>query len=165
MKRALLFVALPITLFGCNMIYIGQSDEDYSTTTPDLSGLRVDQLAAWCQRNITYELNQDQYGVAEYWATPAETLRSRKGDCKGIALLFLYLVHRYYHEDGYLLGESQIADPSEAHMIAVVNGVEYFQYPPTSQWQEYKTWTYAQGMWIVVHTHGEGWFGRTVVMK
>lgn len=37
--------------------------------------------------DITYTSDREQYGVADYWAAPAETILSRKGDCEDFAIL------------------------------------------------------------------------------
>lgn len=40
---------------------------------------------------IDYTLDDDNYGVTEYWATPAETLYAGRGDCEDRSALFVTL--------------------------------------------------------------------------
>lgn len=45
-------------------------------------------LLAFVQQNVKYAYDKDQYGVAEYWALPIQTLSSRMGDCEDTAFVY-----------------------------------------------------------------------------
>jgi hypothetical protein len=163
MKR--MFLALTVLLASCTMVYLGQSDDDYSCPTPDLSGLSVDRLAAWCQPgdgNITYETDKQQFGVDDYWQTPEQLLANRKGDCEDVCILFLYLVHKYHSVNGYLLGQISGTD---AHMTVVVANLQYFRLLFYWSPKPYRTWSYGQAMWIAENTHGEAWYQKGIAKR
>ncbi|MDC8754957.1 transglutaminase-like cysteine peptidase [Erythrobacter sp. sf7] len=45
------------------------------------------RVNAWVNRKIEFVEDQTLYGMSEYWATAAETLRLSKGDCEDFAIL------------------------------------------------------------------------------
>lgn len=53
---------------------------------------RLELVNAWANRSIRYTEDAQQYGQADYWADPAQTLRRRAGDCEDIAILKMQLL-------------------------------------------------------------------------
>jgi transglutaminase-like putative cysteine protease len=51
------------------------------------SDVKAAKIVKWVQDNITYVSDDKQYKTPEYWATPMETLKSKKGDCEDGAFL------------------------------------------------------------------------------
>lgn len=49
--------------------------------------MTFEQHWKWVSSNITYKSDKDNYGVADYWATPQETLKRKAGDCEDFAIL------------------------------------------------------------------------------
>jgi len=56
----------------------------------------------WVAANIKYKTDKEQWGVAEYWQTPEDTLSLRTGDCEDFATLLCTLLRAYG------IGEQQI---------------------------------------------------------
>jgi hypothetical protein len=141
------------------MPYIGQADGDYFTPT-SFTFKSIDEAARYCfdGTSITWQSGAVTYGDEHYWPTPEETLCHGAADCKGMALLFLYLVHTYFGVDGILQGEA--TSPTVGHVYVDLPGGTYNQVP--GEWKPYKTWTYGQAMWIAENTHGMGAFGKSI---
>jgi hypothetical protein len=114
----------------------------------------IEEIADFCQTSIQWRSDQDNYGVADYWATPQETFDRKSGDCDDKAILFLYLVHEYMGVDGYLVKEFNQTDYTDGHMIAEVNGITYLQYPGIG-WVEMNRWTYANAIWLAETFHND----------
>ncbi len=53
---------------------------------------RLEQVNTWANRRIRYTEDAQQYGKADYWADPAQTLRRGAGDCEDIAILKMQLL-------------------------------------------------------------------------
>lgn len=60
---------------------------------PTKSGF--DAIRNWVANNISYKLDEEQWGVIEYWQTPEETLSLRTGDCEDYAILLCTLLRAY----------------------------------------------------------------------
>lgn len=62
------------------------------------SGAAVDrsdlaaQVNRWVNRNVAYAQDQSVYGRRDYWATIAETLGKRRGDCEDFAVAKMHLL-------------------------------------------------------------------------
>jgi predicted transglutaminase-like cysteine proteinase len=71
------------------------------------------------KEKITPTSDLAQYGQRDYWASPLETLRSRKGDCEDFAILkyAIFLKAKVPQEDLRLL---IVDDRGEDHMVLVV---------------------------------------------
>lgn len=61
-----------------------------SATAPLVERLKA--VNAWANDHVRYAEDQALYGRADYWASPAETLRRGAGDCEDIAILKLQLL-------------------------------------------------------------------------
>lgn len=55
------------------------------------------EIEKWVIINIKYKSDIENNGVLEYWATPIETFKKRKGDCEDSAILFAWLCYQYYN--------------------------------------------------------------------
>ena len=56
-------------------------------TDPQADQAYADFILAFVQGAITYMTDQNQYGYAEFYTYPTETLYSKKGDCEDTAIL------------------------------------------------------------------------------
>jgi predicted transglutaminase-like cysteine proteinase len=54
-----------------------------------------DAIRNWVAANIEYKLDEEQWGVEEYWQTPEQTLTLRTGDCEDFAILLCTLLRAY----------------------------------------------------------------------
>lgn len=88
----------------------------------------ADKINKQVNNLVKYTLDKDLYGVDDYWATPAETLAKKRGDCEDYAILkrALLLKEGIKSRLGYgvILHKN---GKSEKHMIdiIVIDGVEY----------------------------------------
>lgn len=81
----------------------------------------------WNQFANGNESDQAVYGVSDYWATPQQTLESKKGDCDDIAIGKVWnLLQAGYPQERVYLGYVLLIPPGEskemAHMVAMVEG-------------------------------------------
>jgi hypothetical protein len=80
----------------------------------------------WIRNNIDYCYDKEQYGVADYWATPEETLASGKGDCEDMAILYLAICKQSLETMGALLVYTN-EDRSLGHALGEVNGELFYE--------------------------------------
>jgi hypothetical protein len=121
MRKLIVILLLASCFTGCGSV-------SYEEPSP-IDGLpsyeTYDELELWINRNIKYTTDEVQYGYLDYWATPEETLQSRKGDCEDMALLFLYTV--YQKED--FKGKFRYYYPKEkgspGHATAIIGDFEF----------------------------------------
>jgi predicted transglutaminase-like cysteine proteinase len=52
----------------------------------------VTKVNRWVNRNIKYITDKENQGVADYWQTPRETLKSMQGDCEDYAILKYFML-------------------------------------------------------------------------
>jgi predicted transglutaminase-like cysteine proteinase len=74
-------------------------------------------------KNIQYVTDQEQYGVADYWPTPAELKSRMKGDCEDVAIsqYFDFLKAGYKDADLRIVaGTSTKNGQLQSHMILKV---------------------------------------------
>lgn len=81
-----LFIGLVLLLAGCSQLLtqddIRQSFNNFSATRQLLN-----QINFTINHRLEYQLDQQQYGLSDYWAAPIEALESGKGDCEDYAFL------------------------------------------------------------------------------
>ena len=101
-------------------------------------------------KGIEYRTDFAVWGVGEYWQTPGETLELMTGDCEDVAILYMYLAHKYLKVDYYFMGirseggdhallsrENIIIDPTFKYLINLYSIycdaeiVEYLDYGET----------------------------------
>lgn len=90
-----------------------------------------DALREWVAKQITYKRDIVQYGVADYWQFPIETISSKTGDCEDVAILFCTLMRAY-------------GVPATQVYVAV-GGIE-----GTQSYHAYIFERYSRGMWMVI---------------
>ena len=61
------------------------------------------RLARWMWCHLQYEDDKTQYGVNEYFATPQELLKSRKGDCEDYAWLAYSVITKLGFQEVYVI--------------------------------------------------------------
>ncbi len=71
----------------------------------------VAKVNAWVNRNVQFTEDQVLYGRSDFWATAAETLRRKKGDCEDIAIL----KYQFLANAGF--------DPAAIHLTLVWDAV------------------------------------------
>jgi hypothetical protein len=108
-----------------------------------------DAIRDWVAANIEYKIDEEQWGVDEYWQTPEETLSLHTGDCEDFAILLCTLLraygvgaeqiyvavgvdddgygHAFLIEDWYLDGEWRAIEPQ----------VETQTFPPGRRFKDY----------------------------
>jgi predicted transglutaminase-like cysteine proteinase len=85
---------------------------------------KLEQVNLWVNTNIAYQ-PEDVRGPADKWATPVETLRSRKGDCEDIAILKMQLLTTAGFERDHLyltILQDQVTRSAHAVLIAKLEG-------------------------------------------
>jgi predicted transglutaminase-like cysteine proteinase len=90
-----------------------------------------DALREWVAKQVTYKRDIDQYGVADYWQFPLETIVSKTGDCEDVAILFCTLMRAY-------------GVPATQVYVAI-GGIE-----GTQSYHAYIFERYSRGMWMVI---------------
>jgi hypothetical protein len=141
-------VLLAVALAGCSLEYIGE-DWDYSTACT-YTFQTLDELQAWVRASVVYASDSEQYGNLEYWASPAETLASMRGDCDDRAILFLYIAHHNMKIDG--LEYVSVMGPSGKHAVVSSQGIYYLGLPNTD-YKVIRDYNYGQAIWISTNTH------------
>lgn len=71
------------------------SASDVASTLGDVPSDRANLMMAvnrWVNNEITYRLDNAQFGRRDYWADARSTLRSRMGDCEDYAILKMQLL-------------------------------------------------------------------------
>src|SRR5690606_4262201 len=51
-----------------------------------------DRVNRWVNQNIAYQGDDRNYGLRDYWASPAETLETMRGDCEDYAILKMHML-------------------------------------------------------------------------
>ncbi|MBQ7701252.1 MAG: transglutaminase domain-containing protein [Candidatus Methanomethylophilaceae archaeon] len=100
-----------------------QSVADY--LAPYLEGKTNAQKAiivlTFVQDIIDYQTDVEQYGKAEFWATPMETLYSKHGDCEDTSILFVSLASICDIDCGFVTFDSDIhGTAGTGHMSVAV---------------------------------------------
>jgi hypothetical protein len=99
-----------------------------------------EKLRDWVSSYISYQSDQDVYGVSEYWQLPAETLELRTGDCEDFAILLCSLLRAY-------------GVPSD--MVYVALGFEEGQ----TRGHAYLVEKWYQGIWRITEPQAGAWAG------
>jgi hypothetical protein len=60
----------------------------------DSNNYNIHNLEVWVENNIKGD-DINIYGVFDYWATPIEVWRKKKGDCEDRAILFAWILYQY----------------------------------------------------------------------
>lgn len=87
------FVLIALSLLSCS-VYPSDSipyteaqalDDNIPTyfTTPT-------SVIRWAAGYVDYVSDSEQFGIGDYWQTPEEVLKNKKGDCEDLAILFMY---------------------------------------------------------------------------
>lgn len=61
------------------------------------------QACDWVHQNIGYETDQVQYNRTDYWASPDETYKSRKGDCEDFCILLMAIIYNDFNVKAELI--------------------------------------------------------------
>lgn len=102
-------------LHDANMIYTAHEPELESPIT---------ERVMWVYRNIKYELDNDHFGVKDYWAPRSIILRDKRGDCEDMANLLLLMVRDELGIEGKL-ALFYCPDANKWHACAYIDGVFY----------------------------------------
>jgi predicted transglutaminase-like cysteine proteinase len=72
------------------------TDTNYYTFSLSNNNLNdFDLIIDWVNKNCIYTLDKVNYGVTDYWSTPAETIANGSGDCEDYAILLCSLLRAY----------------------------------------------------------------------
>ncbi len=78
-------------------------------------------VLSFVQDAVGYQLDSDQYGTDEFWATPCETLYSGFGDCEDTATLFVSIASAMGLDCGFVMFESdRLGTEGTGHMSVAV---------------------------------------------
>ncbi|MDP3920247.1 MAG: transglutaminase-like cysteine peptidase [Candidatus Omnitrophota bacterium] len=103
-----------------------QESEDASLAQRIPAELRLagnpDSIARYLHQNFTYETDQSQFGIEDYWQTPQEFLLSRKGDCEDFAV-FSHTILKMNGRKSFVLA---IVSPLDAHTVTIFKEDEKF---------------------------------------
>jgi hypothetical protein len=166
MKKCLVFLIILLAAFsGCSMIYVGQEDWDYYTPC-SYTPASFEELESWVYTEIAYEKDLDQYDARDYWATPAETLASMRGDCEDSALLLGYIAQTVFSLKPTFLLLLNPEDMNDWHIVVTFEGYFYYRWQDRNyhyaNWIIFKRYNYGQAMWIAENTHGQGILGKSI---
>lgn len=75
-----------LVLAGCSQLST-QDDTRQSFTNLSTTRQLLNQINFTINHRLEYQLDQQQYGLSDYWAAPIEALESGKGDCEDYAFL------------------------------------------------------------------------------
>ena len=137
MRQGYTFNEVPEMLIGSDRCVrvIG----DYIMNRYETDYMRATASLYLVQTGIEYESDDVNYGVAEYWARPTETLYHLKGDCEDTAILFCSIC-RYMGIKAILLnGDGHIGSAVCVNAIGepyIYNGEEYYSCSTTSSYTE-----------------------------
>ncbi len=104
-------------------------------------------ILQFVQDAVGYQLDRDQYGSEEFWATPFETLYSGYGDCEDTAVLYASIATALGLDVGFVMFESDRLDtPDSGHLSVAValKGTESIGGDATTFELDGATWAYAE---------------------
>lgn len=85
------------------------ADRILSVTDGMSDRTRITSALNFVRMAIDYRLDDDQYGMRDYWATPAETLFSRQGDCEDTSILLCSILSAMGIPSGFVLYSTHAA--------------------------------------------------------
>ncbi len=78
-------------------------------------------VLSFVQDAVGYQLDRDQYGEEEFWATPFETLYSGYGDCEDTAVLFASIASALGVDCGLVMFDSdRVGTPDSGHLSVAI---------------------------------------------
>lgn len=86
-QKFVLLIALLVLMSGCSQLTSERSPAKFSSNTTTATRQIIKQINYTINHRLTYQVDQQQYGVLDYWAAPIEALESGKGDCEDYAFL------------------------------------------------------------------------------
>jgi hypothetical protein len=92
--KYVIIVMINFMMFSC-------ATESMRLDVPDFQNKK--EVYDWIIKNIKYKTDMKQYGFAEYWGSPEETLNHMAGDCDCQAILFLAIVKHQFGEKGSII--------------------------------------------------------------
>ncbi len=104
-------------------------------------------VLSFVQDAVGYQLDRDQFGEEEFWATPFETLYSQYGDCEDTAVLFVSLASALGVESGLVMFDSdRVGTPDSGHLSVAValRGSENVTGDAATFTLEGKVWAYGE---------------------
>jgi DNA phosphorothioation-dependent restriction protein DptG len=80
------------------------------------------------------------------------------GDCEDVAILFAYIAHTQFFENPIMIEEHR---DIVWHCYIEIDGEDFFDHL-SSGWNDTRSWTYGELMWIATHSHGITPFGKSI---
>jgi len=80
-----------------------------------------DDIRDWVADNIEYKIDEEQWGVDEYWQTPEETLSLYSGDCEDFAILLCTLFRAYGISEEQMYVAVGVDDKGYGHAFLIEN--------------------------------------------
>lgn len=124
-KLLSLLLILTLVLVSCNKAPTSPWDDFISSIKGHEESTMIVEVNDWVNQRITYHLDQEVYGVEDYWATPLEVIEHDwRGDCedyvtfKLITYIRLGLDPKKFRYD-YVVARYQVENKwvSNGHMV------------------------------------------------
>ena len=161
-------VALPIGQTSLNRRWrkvataaVGATSGAYASGLADRSPIeRLEAVNRYVNARVSFVDDSEQYGVADYWTTAADTLRRGRGDCEDYAIAKLQLLRRagFAEQDLYLVilhdslrraDHAVLVARAEGRMLVLDNGTDRLvdsyempDYRPIFTFSGTKAWTH-----------------------
>lgn len=78
-----------------------------------------DAIRDWVAASIEYKSDEEQWGVADYWQDPEETLSLRTGDCEDFAILLCTLLRAYGIDGQHIYVAVGVDDDGYGHAFLI----------------------------------------------
>jgi len=156
MRKVILFIIVILILSGCDLVFVGQTNEDYWCECPQFETIK--SALNYCYSEIVFMWDVDLYGYFEYWAAPHETLANMAGDCDDRAILFAYIAHSQFQKDPEIIYAQK---GLKFHLYVRIDGKPYLD-NKTGSWNDVKVYSYSEIMWIATHSHGITPLGKSI---
>lgn len=119
-----------------------------------------EKLIKYTSKNFKYCSDKKQFNFTEYWQTPQQLFKNKKGDCEDFAIFNSYVLNQHKYETKILIIED--LDTNEGHAILqfkdkkTVKYIDNFSIKkilPAEYWALYSM--YSDGVLVVINKPSE----------